>query len=98
MHATRAVGAAFVGAVIIAAALGGSGCKKNGDTADAAADAAMEAAVEDAGIDTGVVEDAAVEAAAPVPTAVKTAAPSTIVGLPKSCVDSKGNLGTLTFT
>jgi hypothetical protein len=74
-----------------------AGCKKKGDAADAAADAMADAAVEDAA--TAAVEDAGVEAAAPLVTAkpTATAAPATIVGLPKTCTDSKGGLGTVTF-
>lgn len=78
----------------------GAGCKKKGDaSADASADAAAEAsaAIEDASVAPLAVEDAAVEAAAPVATVAKTAAPAAIVGLPKSCVDSRGGLGTLSF-
>lgn len=97
MHAGR-IGL-VVGVMGIAVSLCTAACKKKGDSsADAAADAAPEAAApEDAGVAAPIVEDAAVEAAAPVPTAAKTAVPAAITGLPRSCVDSKGGLGTLTF-
>lgn len=83
--------------LLVAASFVSIRCKKKGDAADAAAEAAVDAAVQDAGAVDAALEDAAPEAAAPTPTAAKTAAPAGITGLPKSCIDSKGGLGTLTF-